>query len=230
MNPMICFSACSLIYCLMLIIVSGNLKRGVERNKYFRFLLYFNCISLLLEVSGFFLGNKYNELKILNDVIFKLMLVFHIVWSTIMLLYVISINKKIDKKIKSVSFIVMFLGVILCFLLPINCNIKNGIVMNTYGMAVNFVYYYCFIMILIYIFALMKNLKKSNAVSYAPIFLYIVGGTITSMIQSSNPELVLSNSVDTLVIFSMYFTMLKADSPVEITNAKGNKKTEKSNT
>lgn len=212
MNPMICFSACSMFYCLMLIFVSKNQKtKNYNETKYFKLLLYVNCASLTLEVLGFFLGNRYDELKLINDIVFRLMLLLHIIWSTIMLLYVMSISGDIVKiKIKKVLILIMIICGFISIILPMHCNIKNGVVMNTYGIAVNFVYYYCFIMMLLYVISLLKNIKKKNITSYSPIFLYIIGGTIVSMIQSNFPELVLSNSVDTFVIFSIYFTIQKA--------------------
>lgn len=210
MNPTIFFSVCSLFYCilLMVIIFSKKYKKNKE-NSILRILLIVNLIGLLLEVAGLFLGSNYKSYEFLNDIVLRLMLVYHMVWISLFIVYVliisgININKM--KKYVLVLGAIFLVALIYDFCIPLYYNINDGIIIYSSGPAVDFVYNYSLCCSIICLLIMFKYFKKGIAVKYAPLFVFISLGALVSIIQSSYPQLLLSTSVQTFVTYLVYFT------------------------
>ncbi len=79
------------------------------------------------------------------------------------------------------------------------------------GMAVDFVYICSACCILVWITSMIKNFNKINKGKFIPIISFIVLGTIISYIQKVYPSITLITSMETFIIFLMYFTIENPD-------------------
>lgn len=214
MNSTIYFSLCSLFYCTMLsFIVFRRSKKDYEHGL-LKVLLITNLVSLLLEVAGMFLGNNYKDFSIINAIVLRLMLVLHVSWASLFVLYVYSIAKVKDtfKDKKKYPFygIVLIAAILVC-VLPMIYNTKNDVIVYTSGKAVEFVYAYSLLCEIVCLFIMFKNIKNIKATKYVSLFALISLGTLIFTIQSTYPELLLSTSMQTFVTYLVYFTINKDD-------------------
>ncbi len=214
MNSTIFFSVCSLFYCALLIIVTFmNKDKSDNQNKMMKMLLIVNLFGLLLEVTGLFLGNNYKTHQLLNDIVLKLMLVYHLLWVTLFVAYVIVISKIDNKKIKKyfiIITVVFLISLAYDLTLPLYYNVKNEVIIYSSGPAINFIYNYSLGCSLVSLFIMFRYFKKGQTFKYAPLFAFISLGAVVSMIQSSNPQLLLSVSMQTFVTYLIFFTTNRA--------------------
>ena len=209
MNSTIFFSACSLLYCILLLIIfkvknkSNNKKRNILKA-----LLLINIFGLILEVLGIFLGGNYEHFKLLNDIVLRLILVYYFTWVFVFIIYVISSeNEYVSKKNIIIWSLLYLIVLIVGMVLPLDYNTRNGVIIYTSGPAINVVYFYSLFCDAIGLLLMFKNAKEIKGSKYVPLFVLISFGTIISMIQSSHPELLLSSTMQTFVTYIIYFTM-----------------------
>ena len=79
------------------------------------------------------------------------------------------------------------------------------------GKAVDFVYISSAFCILVWLIPVIKNVKKINFKKFIPLFAFIVFVSIVSIIQKINPHITLITSMESLVMFIMYFTIENPD-------------------
>ncbi len=210
MNPTIFFSVCSLLYCTLLIVIIFSRKNKKDReNNILKILIITNLFGLLLEVAGLFLSSNYESYELLNDIVLRVMLVYYLLWMSLFVVYIFIISGIDSKKIKKyilVLGIIFLAAVIYDLCVPLYYNVNDGVIMYSSGPAVNFVYNYTFGCSFVCLFIMFKNFKKNIAVKYAPLFVFISLGGLISIIQSYNPELLLSTSMQTFITYLIYFT------------------------
>lgn len=211
MNSTIFFSACSLLYCILLLIIFNTKKKNLDdKNKILKILLVVNLFGLIFEVLGLFLGGNYEKFRILNDIVLRLILVYYFTWVSIFIIYVMVISdvkEKINKKKLKYWLSIYIIVLLVSFFLPLNYNIRDGIIIYTSGPAIDLVYFYSLFCDILGLGIMFKNAKKVKKTKYAPLFVLISMGTIISMIQSSHPELLLSSTMQTFVTYIIYFTL-----------------------
>ena len=100
---------------------------------------------------------------------------------------------------------------ILIVISPVEFKIRNGYVMYSYGMATKIVYTGSFINIALMLFCLVKNYKNIKSKKYLPIYVYLLFGTVTTVVQNAIPELLLATTMETFVTVVMYFTIENPD-------------------
>lgn len=214
MNPTIFFSVCSLFYCIFLIItLFSKTEKNKKQNKIIKILALVNLGSLICEAAGIFLGGNYEKLKLLNDIVLRLMLVLYIVWFSMFVMYIFNIAKKnSDNKNKKLVFSIMLIAIITVILLPIVYNTNaEGVIIYSTGPAVQLVYYYamaCEIFCLLIMFINAKKVKISN---YSSLFALVILSTLSAAIQSYYPSLLLSASTETFVLYIAYINMNKIE-------------------
>ena len=146
MNSTIFFSACSLLYCILLLIIFKIKKINLDdKNKILKILLVVNLFGLIFEVLGLFLGDNYEKFRILNDIILRLILVYYFTWVSIFIIYVMVIsdkNEKINKKKLNYWLAIYIIVLVVSFFLPLNYNMRDGIIIYTSGPAIDLVYFY----------------------------------------------------------------------------------------
>lgn len=211
MNSTIFFSACSLLYCILLLVIFKIKNKVItKKEKVLKILLFVNLFGLILEVLGIFLGSSYENYKLLNDIILRLILVYYCSWIFVFIIYIMIIstkNENIDRR-KLICWILIYILVsVACLFLPLDYVTRNNVIIYTSGAAANLVYFYSLFCDAIGLFIMFRNSKEIKGSKYAPLFVLISFGTIISMIQSSYPELLLSSTMQTFVTYIIYFTM-----------------------
>lgn len=211
MNLTIFFSACSLLYCILLLIIfKVKNKNNNKKKNILKALLLINLFGLILEVLGIFLGGNYEQFKLLNSIVLRLILVYYFTWVFVFIIYVMIIsnkNENVSKKSITIWTLLYVIILIVGMILPLDYNTRNGIIIYTSGPAINTVYFYSLFCDAIGLLLMFKNAKEIKGSKYVPLFVLISFGTIISMIQSSHPELLLSSTMQTFVTYIIYFTM-----------------------
>ncbi len=205
------FCILSFFYSILLLLKCRNKKDSLKHNV-FRLLVLTNFIGIIIGFSCFYTVLNYETIPILNYIVSRIYLVYLLVWILLFTTYifVISYNLKTSdnlfKKIKKSMYLLFAFIVVLIFILPLNYFNKNNMVYS-YGMAAQLIYVLSEILTLVCLFCMFKNSKRFNINKYSPLFIYIVGGIIVMLIQSSHPELLLLTSMEVFVTYMIYFTI-----------------------
>ena len=211
MTSGITFSICSFVYIILIGIVylSKNRLKN-EENRLYLYLIIANFAGLLIEIISTLLKYKFPDLTFIFNICLKLILVYFLVWPYIFLLYIISVckNRKTNRK---VSIPVLIAEILIVFILPLNIKYKDGIVLYTYGLGVNFNYIVVVIDMLLCMYFITRYRKNMGYKKMLPVILFLILGSISAMITKSNPELLITSSVETLITVLMYFTIENPD-------------------
>ena len=144
----------------------------------------------------------------------KSFLVMILSWIYILTLYVISI--RLDKiffmPIEELSLIVniiYLISIILIFILNVNFIFEDGSIYCS-GLGLNTLYFSAFIMIFIIVIIGIKNIKNHDK-RFIPLWVFIIVGTIISIIQYYHPELFLIVPLESFIASVMYHTIENPD-------------------
>lgn len=222
MNIGFTFSTCSLFYSILLTIMYFSKKRlNRVENKIYGSLIICNLIGVILAVSCYYTINNMASLPFLNYIVSKSLLIYYLAWITIFTIYVfvISYQKKArneeekNKNIKKISklfIILFFLIAILVCILPLYFHNTNGIIYS-YGPSANLLYVVIPLYIISFFLYMVKNLKYLRSKEYIPLFVFILIGTVVTIIQKLNPGLLLMTAMETFITMLMYFTIENPD-------------------
>lgn len=222
MNIGFTFSTCSLFYSILLTIMYFSKKRlNRVENKIYGSLIICNLIGVILAVSCYYTINNMDNMPFLNYIVSKSLLIYYLAWITIFTIYVfvISYQKKArneeekNKNIKKISklFIILFflIAVLVC-ILPLYFHNTNGIIYS-YGPSANLLYVVIPLYIISFFLYMVKNLKYLRSKEYIPLFVFILIGTVVTIIQKLNPGLLLMTAMETFITMLMYFTIENPD-------------------
>ncbi len=216
------FSACSLFYSILLVIMYFSKSRlKIIENKIYSGLIISNFFGVILGSACYFTILNMETMPVLNMFISKALLIYYLVWITLFTVYVFVVsynkNNKTDKEIEAYNqkifnifgtlFIIIFLIVIT---LPLYFY-RDGNVVYSYGPSANFLYVVVPLYITSFIVYMLRNLRNLKNKKYLPLFSFIVFGTIVMVIQKLNPGLLLMTAMETFVTFLMYFTIENPD-------------------
>lgn len=217
MNSTMFFTICSLFYSLLLIYLVTSKKKSYKNNferKLYNVLVISNFIGIIIELFCVITCRNYKKIPLINSVVLKLYLMYLLTWIITFTRYIFVISRRdnnnfenIYKKINIVSIIVYFIITLLIFILPMKYHIENNMVMYTYGKSVEMLYMFvetCVILCLLFMFTNPKSIKGTK---YAPLFIFIAGGSAIMVIQSIHPEWLLMTAMETFITFLMYFTL-----------------------
>ena len=209
------FSVLSTIYMFLLIIIFFR-KKHIQSTelKIFSILLVTNLIGLIIEVILSFFAIFTTEDSIFLNIIAKAFLLYYIIFTSFFIMYILQVlDAERYKKYKKNYFLVLLLVIvitsILIFIQPIYLN--HGSKPYSYGPAVNTLYFFASITITISVILLVFHITKIKNKKYIPLVFYIIGTIIVAIIQKLNPSLTLSTSIDSLLLFIMYFTLENPD-------------------
>ena len=222
MNMGFTFSTCSLFYSILLTIMFFSKKRlNRVENKIYGSLIICNLIGVILAVSCYYTINNMASMPFLNYIVSKSLLIYYLAWITIFTIYVfvISYQKKASneeeknkniKKISKLFIILFFLIAILVCILPLYFHNTNGIIYS-YGPSANLLYVVIPLYIVSFFLYMVKNLKYLRSKEYIPLFVFILIGTVVTIIQKLNPGLLLMTAMETFITMLMYFTIENPD-------------------
>ena len=215
----ISFTLQSFFYCILICIVYFSKPRiKNEETKLYSYLIITCMIGVTSSLCTYFFMANLDKYPILNYIFSKTYLLFIIVYLAIMTLYVfkISIFEKDEKLIKHKtliinSTIILFtLAASLILILPISYVSQNKIVYS-YGQSVSLTFTITRVVAIMWIIILIFKRKNVPWKKVIPMIAYIIVGSIVSIIQKNNPELLLSTAMIVFVTFLMYFTIENPD-------------------
>lgn len=222
MSSVLYFTICAFLVSFLLLVVF-NLKTHVNTisTRMFSILIFVNFVSLIIEALCSVGSILYNFYPIISNLIFKLYLVFMLLWITYFTLYIFIISKDnyyLDKKLNkifNITKLCVILMAVVVFLLPINLFTSSDFsVRYTYGAAVNFSYLISGIEIACMIIIVFINFRRIIQKKYVPVLIFFVLGGLAMFIQFKNPSLLLITSVETYILLTMYFTMENPDTQI----------------
>ena len=200
-----------LIYLVVLIVSyfsKSHLK--TKENKYYSRLLIINFIGLLLEIICAILGNKLPDDAIICHFFTKLFMCFMTYFTLVITVYIYSLcfEKKEDifNKIKNVTYIAGAISTFIIFVLPI----KTGNGFAT-GLACDYVYNIGTIAITASIITIFCHIKIVRIKKILPFLAFTLFNIIIVFIQRINPTVTLTTSMESIVLFIMYFTIENPD-------------------
>ena len=182
--------------------------------KIYKLLIILNFIGLILELLCTVGSLIYSQHPIIASAIYKTYLIYLISWTGLFTYYVykISINKEAKKIWRSLAGMISILSCIFVYILPIEVVIKDNFQTRyTTGASVTFTYLICSVLVGFIIITLFRNIKNLLNKKYLPVFILLILGTATIIIQKVFPQLLLMTYVETLICSIMYFTIENPD-------------------
>ena len=217
MGSGIFFPICALPFSIMILILF--FKRGYINNvetRIYKRLIILNFIGLILELLCTFASFIYHSYPFISEFICKTYLVYLMSWTGLFTYYIfrISVDKnfKLNNFIQNLFVVLATLIILITYILPIDLVIENHFQTRyTTGMSVYFCYGVSMIFVFMIILLLMTHLKNIKTKKYIPVFVFFVVGTLSIIIQSIHPELLIITYVETLICVIMYNTIENPD-------------------
>jgi len=217
----------SLIYCLLIIFMFFMKKKQTTlENKIYSWIIIINFIGLIIDILNIFVIHIFGSTLI--SVIFnKLLLLDLISYMILMTIYIYVVthgieiydssgiklrNENIESyKILKRLFIFFFIAsciAIACLPLEIVI-VSHGIYSK--GMSVNYVYVFSAIIEAVWLFWMLKKIKRVKEKKFVPMFIFMGLGFVVMLIQYKFPWILLMVPMETFVAFLMYFTIENPD-------------------
>ena len=216
MGTGIFFPLCAIPFSIIISILFFTKKHiKTKETMLFGTLIVSNLIGLILEILCSYASDIYETNQLLSNIIYKSYLLYLIFWISTITYYVYSMIKNENKieKNKIIYFIVYYIvNIIVLGILDVE--LVSGTDVNaryTTGTSVSYVYILSAIAMIFITIYLLLNIKKLKNKRYIPIYLFILLGGISAVLQNSNPQLLLMTYVETLICVIMYFTIENPD-------------------
>ena len=206
----ISFSACSLTFSLILLIVYFAKERiSNKETKIFSKVLICTVIGIIIEIICYFLKiNNFGASDLIYVIINKLILIYYIWWGTLLLIYVNIISSK-EKYNRYFMIFCYILSIFILFLKLDFVLIKDLLIPS--GPSLFLVYGTSALYIVIAIITMLLNFKKSRLKKYLPLLGFVLFGSTAMIVQMFKPQLLLITFVHTIIIYLMYFTIENPD-------------------
>lgn len=200
-----------LIYLVVLIVSyfsKSHLK--TKENKYYSILLIINFIGLLLEILCGILGNKLPYDTMICHFFTKLFMCFMTYFTLTLTIYIYSLcfekNENVFNRIKNLTCIVGMLSTFIIFVLPITTG--NGFAT---GLSCDYTYNVGTVAITASIITIFCHIKTVKMKKVLPFLAFTLFNIIIVFIQRINPTVTLTTSMESVVLFIMYFTIENPD-------------------
>ena len=228
MGSSIFFPICAIPFSILIIVLFLKKEHiNSYETKIYKILIILNFIGLMLELLCTFGSLIYNQYPIISNFIYKSYLLYLLSWTALFTYYVyrISTNNKLINiiLIKKILLILSVILLLLIYILPIKVVIKDNFQTRyTTGACATFSYLFSALLVLMIIIILLRNFKSVLNKKYVPVFVLLIVGTLSIIIQNLFPQLLLLTYVETLICVIMYFTIENPDLQMlrEIHNAK----------
>ncbi len=208
------FTIVSFFYSFILNIFFFTKKRlkNIETNLFSNVVIA-NLFNIVLALSSYTV-EKYNGNAFINNILAKGVIFGFYTFSFLFNLYVVFITRKSDKPIKAfnskqVIAIYIMLAIPMLFL-PIHY-FHEGNIIYSYGPCANYQYAIITIMITYWLILFIRNFETLKQKKSIPIIAFVVMLVVVAMIQKVKPELLLLTSLETIVVYLMYFTIENPD-------------------
>lgn len=213
------FTLTSLFYISLLVIVyfSKERIRSVE-NRIYSCLLITNFVGIILALMCYYTISNSSVFPVWNVIASKSYLLYLIVWITFFVEYILLLSKDTNDKIykdskKHVYYIfttISLLAAIIMIYLPLYYSTEPGKIYS-YGPSANIAFGLGLIYAFISTVSMVFNFSHVKKNKYLPLFLFIIFGSIVTVIQKNNPAMLLMTAMESFVTFLMYFTIENPD-------------------
>lgn len=206
----ISFSACSLVFSLILLVVYFSKERiSNKETKIFSKILICTVLGIIIEIICYFFRiNNYGANDLLYIIINKLILIYYIWWGTLLLIYVNIISSK--EKYNKYFMIFCWLLSFIVLILKLDFVLINNLLIPS-GPSLIFVYGTSGVYIMIAVITMLTNFKRNLLKKYFPLLGFVLFGSIAMVVQIIKPQLLLITFVHTIIIYLMYFTIENPD-------------------
>ena len=220
-NNSIYIQICAIVYCILLIIVYFNKKRyNSFENKIYSALIITNFVGLIIDITLGIVSSEYLKYQAATIVLTKVYLIYFVTWISLFTFYIITISDKGKNNNSLATFsrnrrnkfllVIFVITLIIIYLLPVKFSItEKGI--HSYGYGTTLAYVISGIAILVCIVIFIKNIRVKSVKKYSPVLIFMFMGTIVTLIQLTNPTLILIPAMETFITFLMYFTIENPD-------------------
>ena len=205
----------SIIYVLGLSFLYFSKDRICNKeNKIYKVMLITNIIGLVLQLLCDYISYHYGNIpKFICDIIFKSYLVYFVVWINLMFLYLIEISfDKYKNKIFKVNTIAIVAEILIIIISPYELY-RDSVnrIYYTYVSAINICFNISKIICIIMFLILIIKFKKISKKKAIPIYMLIVFGVISAIIQNIHPDIIIIASMESFLCCLMYFTIENPD-------------------
>lgn len=218
MGSGIYFPLSAVPFSILLIVLCFSKKTiNSKETKIYKYLVIVNFIGLILELLCTYASYIHIPNPMLSDIILKSYLVYNVIWTYILTIYVYYISKfksnKLDgKNITTITLLIIPLAVFIIYLLECNLVVSPDFnVRYTNGPSVIFTYALCGIFIIYMIVSMLSNVHDLKNKKYIPIYVFIITIILGIIIQLNFPGILIMTFVETLTLSIMYFTIENPD-------------------
>lgn len=213
------FTVFGMVFCILLMIIYFPKKKvNFLENRIYGLIIVINFLSCLTETWTYILVTKgvdpYDSTYLMA---LKILFIFLLGWIYFFTIYILIVTLKEKKNINDLkqlikNSILLFLLItaIDIFFLPITVT-KVGQMLLPSGPAVNLIYLFVVICVLIMLVIFFKNIKNMRDKKYIPLYLLIVAFGVIVLVQNLFPELLIINAAFVFITFVMYFTIENPD-------------------
>lgn len=206
------FLMVSFIYLLLVMIIYFiKEKIKTKENKIYSMIIITSFIGIILDFISVYMAFSYKH-NVLFNLVNRFYLVYLLTWISLITSYTLVISlseKKATKVISIIKFLYVPMALFL-ILYPLKYSVK-GNEFFTYGLSSNTMYLLSTIYVLLMVICLFKNLKDIKSKKYVPIIFYIFIGTAVTLVQLTNPSILIITAMETFVTILMYFTIENPD-------------------
>jgi signal transduction histidine kinase/DNA-binding response OmpR family regulator len=215
------YTLLGLMFIVMLAIIYFSKQRiNNYETRIYGTIIITNIIGQILHLLCFVVIKYIDSIpKLLFYGVTKGYLLYLVSWGILNMVYIFLVsflddsNQNREEVVKN-GRLLGLIGIIISFsiilLLPISySNSIEG--MYTYGPSVDSVYIISIVIVISCITMIFAKFNKDKIKKYIPIFLFIIIGSLTMLVQRIHPELLLITFVETFVTFLMYFTIENPD-------------------
>ena len=204
----------SLFYLIVISVIYFTKERVKNYdNKLYSTIILVNIIGIIIDILQFYLI-KYNVPDIYILVVGKIFLIYILLWTFLFSSYILNISGKtnLNNSFNIIKYALLIIGILLVTILPIDYY-HNGYQMYTKGLAVNVVYIIVLLFIILMLVSCAKNLKinKNHYKKYIPLLLFLLCGTVISIVQYVNPSILLTSPCEAFITILTYFFIENPD-------------------
>ena len=204
----------SIVYLILISIIYFSKKRVDNYdNKIYSIIILLNIFGLFLDTIQYS-AIKANMSELIIIIFNKIFLVYILIWTSLFSSYILSLAKKdsLSDILNKIKYAILFCGVILVLLLPLNI-VHEGTEVYTTGFATFIVFICVPLNILLMSISCIKNLKndKKSISKYVPLLLFLLSGTISTVLQFINPSILLTSPCEAFITILTYFFIENPD-------------------
>ncbi len=182
-----------------------------SETRIFSKLIITSFVGIIIDFISVYMAFS-NYHNIYFTIVNKLYLIYLLTWISLITTYTITISIKEEKVKKLLNIIKIIYMPMTIFLLAMPLNYKvSGAKFYTYGIGANAMYGLSTIYVIIMIMCIISNFKNIKQKKYFPIIFYLSIGTLATLIQLSNPAILIITVMETFVTIFMSFTIENPD-------------------